>query len=238
MPPIVLAASFVNSPCSRAASGSHFASRPRPAAQLMAIPPHRQPPHGAQGNSTRTIIERDAFQSIYSDWRDRIGEALALEDAGPPAGGPRAVIGIKRRGAVLARRIFDDLGAAGRGIHYGEVDISLYRDDYHLQRESPEVLGTEIGFGVEGTRILLVDDVLYTGRTVRAAMDLILDFGRPRVILLAVFVDRGHRELPIAANFIGKEVPTQPGDEVRVRLSELGEDDRVELITGGRSAER
>jgi pyrimidine operon attenuation protein/uracil phosphoribosyltransferase len=92
------------------------------------------------------------------------------------------------------------------------------------------VLGTEIPFRVDGVKILLVDDVLYTGRTVRAAMDLILDFGRPDVISLAVFVDRGHRELPIAANFIGKEIPTARHDLVRVRLEEMSEVDCVELI--------
>ena len=185
-------------------------------------------------------MERDRFRTVYEGWRDRIRTAISTRSSG--AGGaeeaPWALIGIKRRGAVLARRLWNDLSTPRHSLLYGEVDISLYRDDYHLQKESPEVLGTEISFGVEGTRILLVDDVLYTGRTVRAAMDLILDFGRPRVIVLAVFADRGHRELPIAANFVGTEIPTERADEVRVRLSELGEEDGVELITGGRSPGR
>jgi pyrimidine operon attenuation protein/uracil phosphoribosyltransferase len=205
----------------------------------MASPPQRQPPRGAPGRAAR-IIERDRFGAIYGEWRDRIRKVVTTGGhgaAGEPGEGPWALIGIKRRGAILARRLWNDLGSE-RTLLYGEVDISLYRDDYHLQRQSPEVLGTEIGFAVEGARILLVDDVLYTGRTVRAAMDLILDFGRPRVISLAVFADRGHRELPIAANFVGMEIPTERADEVRVRLSELGEEDGVELITGGRSTER
>ncbi len=131
---------------------------------------------------------------------------------------------------MLARRLWRRLQQDVGPLLYGEVDISLYRDDYHLQSSKARVLGTEIDFDVEGKRILLVDDVLYTGRTVRAAMDLILDFGRPRVILLAVFVDRGHRELPIAANFVGMEIPTAQQDLVRVRLDELSESDSVELI--------
>jgi pyrimidine operon attenuation protein/uracil phosphoribosyltransferase len=202
-------------------------------------------------------MEQDRFRAVYEGWRDRIRKAVSVPEQqapksstdpapksptdpapGGPEDGPWALIGIKRRGAVLARRLWKDLSAPGRALLHGEVDISLYRDDYHLQRASPEVLGTEISFGVEGTRILLVDDVLYTGRTVRAAMDLILDFGRPRGILLAVFADRGHRELPIAANFVGTEIPTERADEVYVRLSELGEEDGVELITGGRSTGR
>jgi pyrimidine operon attenuation protein/uracil phosphoribosyltransferase len=92
------------------------------------------------------------------------------------------------------------------------------------------VLGTEISFPVDGGRILLVDDVLYTGRTVRAAMDLILDFGRPRVILLAVFIDRGHRELPITANLVGKVIATEREDRVLVQVAEMGGRDAVELI--------
>jgi pyrimidine operon attenuation protein / uracil phosphoribosyltransferase len=144
--------------------------------------------------------------------------------------GPWALVGIKRRGAVLARRLWKELSSSAAPLLYGEVDISLYRDDYHLQTGQPEVLGTEISFAVDGVNILLVDDVLYTGRTVRAAMDLILDFGRPRVISLAVFIDRGHRELPIAANFVGKEVKTGGEDQVRVKLTELKEEDGVELL--------
>ena len=147
------------------------------------------------------------------------------------SGAPWALVGIKRRGAVLARRLWSALQYEGTpALHYGEIDISLYRDDYHLRTEKPMVLGSEITFRVEGLKILLVDDVLYSGRTVRAAMDLILDFGRPTLISLAVFVDRGHRELPIAANVVGREISTEPGDQVLVTLREMGETDGVELI--------
>ena len=119
---------------------------------------------------------------------------------------------------------------AGAAPLYGEVDISLYRDDYHLKVGHARVLGTEIPFAVDGLRILLVDDVLYTGRTVRAAIDQLLDFGRPRVIQLAAFIDRGHRELPIAANIVGTTIPTRPDDRVQVNLTELGGQDGVDLI--------
>lgn len=194
---------------------------------------------------TTRVIERQQFGEIFGGWRSEIEKAL-VAGGGPPVAGPEpapvqagstrpgdspwALVGIKRRGAFLARRLWKDLQGRVPSILYGEVDISLYRDDYHMQTATPRVLGTEIPFRVDGVSILLVDDVLYTGRTVRAAMDLILDFGRPRVIELAVFVDRGHRELPIAADFVGKEVLTEPDDLVKVRLEELSETDGVELI--------
>ena len=174
------------------------------------------------------LLDTKQFDAIFADWLGRMQVALEASIR-RGNGAPWALVGIKRRGAVLARRVWKDLQRTAP-LLYGEVDISLYRDDYHIQTATPQVLGTEIPFRVDGVNILLVDDVLYTGRTVRAAMDLILDFGRPRVISLAVFVDRGHRELPIAANFVGQEIPTARDDLVRVRLEELGETDGVELI--------
>jgi pyrimidine operon attenuation protein/uracil phosphoribosyltransferase len=201
--------------------------------------PEKHARRGADGPGGRgQPIGGEEFAAVFARWKAAIREAMAPHSGKPgaraAAGGepPWALVGIKRRGAVLARRLWQELNTAEHPLLYGEVDISLYRDDYHLNRAKPEVLGTEIAFAVDGVRILLVDDVLYTGRTVRAAMDLILDFGRPRAILLAVFVDRGHRELPIAANVVGKEIATAPADEVRVRLRELGEQDSVELIPG------
>ena len=187
----------------------------------------------ASRNPTREtaarVVDSREFDLIFSGWFARVRDAL-VESRKEADGATWALVGIKRRGAILARRLWDELRKAVSPLLYGEVDISLYRDDYHIQTATPRVLGTEIPFRVDGVNILLVDDVLYTGRTVRAAMDLILDFGRPRVISLAVFVDRGHRELPIAANFIGKEVLTARRDLVRVRLKELSEEDGVELI--------
>ena len=174
-----------------------------------------------------TLVGSEEFASIFRRWVAGVREALG---SGGRGGGPWALVGIKRGGALLARRLWRELASPELPLLYGEVDISLYRDDYHLHASKPKVLGTEIAFPVDGGRILLVDDVLYTGRTVRAAMELVLDFGRPRVILLAVFVDRGHRELPIMANIVGKEVPTEREDRVLVQLKELGGDDVVELI--------
>ena len=192
---------------------------------------------GSRRPETVQLMGKKEFDSVFASWRDMIRESLRASTgdskaAGRAGGAPWALVGIKRRGAVLAHRLWDDLGRTISPLHYGEVDISLYRDDYYLHKEQPQVLGTEISFPVDGTRILLVDDVLYTGRTVRAAMDLILDFGRPKGILLAVFLDRGHRELPIAANFVGREIVTAGQDLVRVRLKEMGMgvEDGVEIV--------
>jgi pyrimidine operon attenuation protein/uracil phosphoribosyltransferase len=181
---------------------------------------------------TTSLVEKGGFDAIWTSWLSQIRRVISEdpERANDEPGAPWALVGIKRRGAVLARRLREDLSAVVPGLLYGEVDISLYRDDYHIQTGTPRVLGTEISFRVDGVKILLVDDVLFTGRTVRAAMNVILDFGRPRVITLAVFVDRGHRELPIAANFVGKEIVTDRRDLVRVRLKELSEDDGVAII--------
>ncbi len=178
------------------------------------------------------LIESEEFSTVFDGWYDVIRAAIEA-DAPEESDGeahPWALVGIKRRGAVLARRVHDQLQGANLTPLYGEVDISLYRDDYHLQVGPARVLGTEIPFAVDGLRILLVDDVLYTGRTVRAAIDQLLDFGRPRVIQLAAFIDRGHRELPIAANIVGKTILTRPDDRVQVNLAELGGQDGVDLI--------
>ena len=194
-------------------------------------------PRQSEGVSARTmvsecLIESGEFSTVFAGWYDVIRAAIEA-DATEESDGkvhPWALVGIKRRGAVLARRVYDQLQGANLAPLYGEVDISLYRDDYHLQVGHARVLGTEIPFAVDGLRILLVDDVLYTGRTVRAAIDQLLDFGRPRVIQLAAFIDLGHRELPIAANIVGKTILTRPDDRVQVNLAELGGQDGVDLI--------
>ena len=187
---------------------------------------------GRPGPTPVRLVDEQEFDRVFAEWLARIRATILVGGPGSGDGdvAPWALVGIKRRGAVLARRIWQELSKECPSLLYGEVDISLYRDDYHLQTSTPRVLGTEISFRVDGVNILLVDDVLYTGRTVRAAMDLILDFGRPHVISLAVFVDRGHRELPIAANFTGKTISTEREDRVSVRLKELQETDWVELI--------
>ena len=191
----------------------------------------RKTPPPGKPEEQATWIAEEEFGLLFSEWKERISRTMdAEEEAAPSRRSVWALVGIKRRGAVLARRLWKALNTEKRPLLYGEIDISLYRDDYHLQTEKAMVLGTEITFRVDGVKVLLVDDVLYTGRTVRAAMDLVLDFGRPRVIALAVLLDRGHRELPIAADIVGKVVDTQREDRVFVRLLEMGEEDGVDLI--------
>ena len=149
--------------------------------------------------------------------------------------GDLAIIGIRTRGVPLARRIAALLKEInGDDIPTGALDITLYRDDLMRQPVGPQPLvrRTEIPFSIDDRRILLVDDVLYTGRTIRAALDALIDFGRPRAIHLIVLVDRGHRELPIKADYVGKNLPTSTRESVQVRLKEIDGDDEVLLNSG------
>jgi pyrimidine operon attenuation protein/uracil phosphoribosyltransferase len=145
-----------------------------------------------------------------------------------------ALVGIADRGDDLARRLAADIQRIeSRDVPVGVLDITFYRDDIGLRAEAPEVHETRIGFDVTGATVVLVDDVLYTGRTIRSAMDALMDFGRPRAIQLAVLVDRGHRELPIRADFVGKNVPTNRLDDVRVAVQELDGRDEVTVTRHG-----
>lgn len=138
-----------------------------------------------------------------------------------------ALAGIVTRGAVLAERLAARIREIeGVAVPVGTIDISFYRDDVGV-RLAPELHRTDIPFDVEGRDIVLVDDVLYTGRTIRAAMDALMDYGRPTTVQLAVLVDRGHRELPIRADYVGKNVPTSAAERVRVRLEDI---DRTEAV--------
>jgi pyrimidine operon attenuation protein / uracil phosphoribosyltransferase len=140
------------------------------------------------------------------------------------------LIGIQRRGVPLARRIAESIAEhEGVEIPVGALDITFYRDDLSMVAQQPVVKGTELPGGIDGKTIVLVDDVLYTGRTIRAAMDALVDFGRPQAIRLAVLVDRGHRELPIRADHVGKNVPTSREELVRVHLEETDGEDGVEI---------
>jgi pyrimidine operon attenuation protein/uracil phosphoribosyltransferase len=141
-----------------------------------------------------------------------------------------AFVGVRTRGVPLARRLAGAVSdIAGVAIPVGSLDITLYRDDLMRQPVAPQPLvrRTEIPFSIDDRRILLVDDVLYTGRTVRAALDALIDFGRPKSIQLIVLVDRGHRELPIRAEYVGKNLPTSPRESVQVRLVETDGRDEV-----------
>ncbi|MGE5508694.1 MAG: bifunctional pyr operon transcriptional regulator/uracil phosphoribosyltransferase PyrR [Chitinophagales bacterium] len=138
------------------------------------------------------------------------------------------VIGIRTRGVPLAQRLARLIGQIeGREIPCGVVDITLYRDDLTTIAHQPVVHKTEVPFSIEGRTVVLVDDVIYTGRTVRAALDALIDLGRPRAIQLAVMVDRGHRELPIRADFVGKNLPTSVREIVAVQLRETDGQERV-----------
>ncbi|MCL6451338.1 MAG: bifunctional pyr operon transcriptional regulator/uracil phosphoribosyltransferase PyrR [Acetobacteraceae bacterium] len=147
--------------------------------------------------------------------RNKGGEGLVL-------------VGIRRRGVPLAARLASILKEIeGLEVPLGILDITLYRDDLASRRDQPTVHSTRVPFDIEGKRVVLVDDVLYTGRTVRAALDALMDLGRPECIQLAVLIDRGHRELPIRADYVGKNLPTSRKELVRVRLTETDGEDRV-----------
>jgi pyrimidine operon attenuation protein/uracil phosphoribosyltransferase len=147
------------------------------------------------------------------------------------------LIGIQRRGVPLARRIADAIAEnEGATVPVGALDITFYRDDLSLVAQQPIVKGTELPLGIDGRTVVLVDDVLYTGRTIRAAMDALVDFGRPQAIRLAVLVDRGHRELPIRADHVGKNVPTSREELVKVHLEETDGEDAVEIERLGSAA--
>jgi len=145
-----------------------------------------------------------------------------------------ALVGIRTRGVPLARRLARALKEInGDDVPTGALDITLYRDDLmrHAVAPQPVVRRTEIPFSIDDRKILLVDDVLYTGRTIRAALDALIDFGRPRAIQLIALVDRGHRELPIKADYVGKNLPTSLKQSVQVRLQEIDGTDEI-LIEG------
>ena len=147
-----------------------------------------------------------------------------------------ALVGVRTRGVHLARRLARTLHEiTGQDVPTGALDITLYRDDLmrHTVGPQPLVRRTEIPFSIDNRKILLVDDVLYTGRTTRAALDALIDFGRPRGIQLIVLVDRGHRELPIKADYVGKNLPTSGEESVQVRLQESDDRDEVILREGG-----
>jgi pyrimidine operon attenuation protein/uracil phosphoribosyltransferase len=138
------------------------------------------------------------------------------------------LVGIAARGDDLAKRLAAEIARIeGVEVAVGALDITFYRDDIGLRSEAPEVHETRIPFDITGAAVVLVDDVLFTGRTIRAALDALVDFGRPRSIQLAVLVDRGHRELPIRPDYVGKNVPTRKDEEVIVRLTEVDGEDAV-----------
>ncbi len=172
--------------------------------------------------SEKTVLDREDVRRTLV----RIAHEIVEKTGGEAV----AVVGIHRRGAVLAARLRDHVAELlGEPVPLGDVDISFYRDD--LARRDPTaqpvVHASHIDFSVEDTTVVLVDDVLYTGRTVRAAIDALFDYGRPEKVQLAVLVDRGHRELPIRPDYVGKNLPTARGERVNVRVEEIDGVDEV-----------
>ena len=157
----------------------------------------------------------------------RISHEIVEKQAGTAG---LVLVGIQRRGVPLAHRLAAAIEEhEGASVPVGALDITFYRDDLSKLGHSPVLKGTDVGFELEGRTVVLVDDVLYTGRTIRAAMDALREFGRPQAVRLAVLVDRGHRELPIRADHVGKNVPTSREELVKVRVVEVDGEDAVDI---------
>ncbi len=147
-----------------------------------------------------------------------------------------ALVGMQTRGVYLARRLRERIAHVERlQLHLGVLDATMYRDDFRLRMKHPVVRSTDIPFDVSGRDLVLVDDVLYTGRTVRSALDALMDMGRPSSVTLLVIVDRGLHELPVTADIVGRRVPTIAGEEVRVRLREVDDREGVWLVSNPRA---
>ncbi len=173
----------------------------------------------------KQIMDQDAMRRAIT----RIAHEIVERNKGIEG---LVLIGIRTRGIPLAERIARNIGTIEGTIPpVGSIDITLYRDDLMLMEEQPLAAETKVAFPVTGSKVILVDDVLYTGRTIRAAMDAIMDLGRPQYIQLAVLVDRGHRELPIRADYVGKNVPTSGRENIAVMLDEVDGDLDQVLIT-------
>jgi len=163
---------------------------------------------------------------------DRILTRIAHEILEKNKGSQNLILmGMRTRGEFLARRIQNKLKTIdGADLPLGVLDVTLYRDDFRMRIKQPEVSVSDITFDLNENHIILIDDVLYTGRTVRSAMNAIMDLGRPDSIQLCILVDRGHRELPIRADYVGKNIPTSLNEEIKVRMTEVDEEDAIYLV--------
>ena len=186
--------------------------------------------------SDRTVVlDRDDMRRTLVRIAHEIVEKNPPVDGGPPAQPPTrnagiAIVGIHRRGAILAQRLQALTSELLEPrVPLGFVDISFYRDDLTLRPSAPIVHASQLEFPVDGRTIVIVDDVLYTGRTVRSAIDQIFDYGRPAKVQLAVLVDRGHRELPIRPDYVGKNIPTAQDQRVNVRVEEIDGHEEVAI---------
>ncbi len=204
----------------------------------MTTPPGPPPGPGLEA-AAKTLLDAEAISKALA----RIAHEV-IERAGAAAGGNGAegldsvaLVGIQTRGVPLASRLRRLVAErSGAELELGALDITFHRDDVHVRDggrppgRQPVVRATSIPFSLEGKTVVLVDDVLYTGRTIRAAIDALLEFGRPARVQLAVLVDRGHRELPIRPDYVGKNLPTARGERIQVELVEVDEVDRVLLV--------
>ncbi len=187
---------------------------------------HAQVPGGTSDPAAAVLGDGDLARTV-----DRIAHQIIENTA--KSGFDIVLLGIPTRGVPLAKRLADRIGVfAGVTVPVGSIDVTLYRDDLRLRGVRPLGDTVEPEGGISGRTVVLVDDVLFSGRTIRAALDALNDLGRPRAVQLAVLVDRGHRELPIRADYVGKNLPTSPQQSVRVRLVETDGVDRVELTEG------
>ena len=172
-------------------------------------------------DAERVVMDAQAVERALK----RIAHEIVERNRGA---GNLVLLGIRSRGEYLAERLTKMVGEIDGGAPpTGVVDITLYRDDLTRSRQRPAVKGTEVPFPIDDRDVILVDDVLYTGRTIRAALDAVIDLGRPQSVQLVVLVDRGHRELPIRADYVGKNLPTSRGESVQVRLRECDDVDEV-----------
>jgi pyrimidine operon attenuation protein/uracil phosphoribosyltransferase len=186
----------------------------------------------------RVVLDDGELRRTLVRIAHEIVEAQA-DDEGRAGSRGIALVGIHTRGAVLSRRLHALIGELSDAeVPLGDIDISFYRDDVGRRErlEAPVVHDSHLDFELEGRTVILVDDVLYTGRTVRAGIDALFDYGRPARVQLAVLVDRGHRELPIRPDYVGKNLPTAPGERVNVRLEETDGRDEVAIVSAGVAA--
>jgi pyrimidine operon attenuation protein/uracil phosphoribosyltransferase len=184
----------------------------------------------AAGSTAKTVLQPDDVARVL----DRIAHQILEKTRG---GTDVVLLGIPTRGEPLARRLAERIGTfGGVSVAVGTLDITLYRDDLRSQAVRPLGRTVEPAGGVDGKLVILVDDVLFSGRTVRAALDALIDLGRPRAVQLAVLIDRGHRELPIRADYVGKNLPTSASEQVHVSVAEIDGADGV-VISDGNAGE-
>lgn len=170
------------------------------------------------------IIDEEGLSRIIT----RIAHEILEKNKGSQS---VVLMGMKTRGEFLARRLFDKITQIEKiELPLGVLDVTLYRDDFRTRLKQPEVSVSNITFDINGKDVIIIDDVLYTGRTVRSALNALMDFGRPRTIQLCVLIDRGHRELPIRADYIGKSIPTSNKEEIKVKMKEIDGEDAIYLM--------